>query len=205
MILKTIIVGLNQTNCYILGCDTTKKAVIIDPGADAARIKRAIKEAAVVPEFIINTHGHADHIASNKDFNLSIYIHRLDADFLKNPYKNMSASFGFHITSPAAEYLLEGGEKIKVGKLLLEIIHTPGHTPGGICIIVGADPCVCPKVVFTGDTLFKDGVGRTDLPDSSEKDLYDSINNKLLVLGDDTVVYPGHGPSSSIGLERRNL
>ena len=196
MILKKITVGPNQTNCYILGCDSAKEAVIIDPGADTQDIKRAIEEAGVAPRFIINTHGHADHIASNKDFRLPIYIHRLDADFLRSPRKNMSLFFGHFITSPAAEHLLEGGEKLNVGKLTLEIIHTPGHTPGGICIKNN-------KIVFTGDTLFKDGVGRADLPGSSEKDLFDSIKNKLMVLGDDIAVYPGHGPSSTIGKERK--
>lgn len=203
MILKTIVVGQNQTNCYILGCSDTKEAVIIDPGADTLNIKRAIKEAAVKPGFIINTHGHADHIASNKDFNLPIYIHKLDADFLKSPYKNMSVFFGFFITSPPAERLLEGAEKIMLGEMVLEIIHTPGHTPGGICIKVETSHRSVSTIVFTGDTLFKDGVGRTDLPGSSEKDLYDSIKNKLLVLGDDVVIYPGHGASSTIGKERK--
>lgn len=198
MILKKITVGPNQTNCYVLGCDSTKEAVIVDPGADTPDIKRAIEEAGVAPRFIINTHGHADHIASNKDFKLPIYIHKLDADFLKSPHKNMSLFFGHFITSPAAEHLLEGGEKINIGKLTLEIVHTPGHTPGGISIKTG-------KTVFTGDTLFKDGVGRTDLPGSSEKDLFDSIVNKLMVLGDDITIYPGHGPSSTIGRERKNF
>jgi len=205
MILKTIVVGQNQTNCYILGCSDTKEAVIIDPGADTAEIKRAIKEAGVKPGFIINTHGHADHIASNKDFNLPIYIHKLDEPFLKSPYKNMSVFFGFFITSPPAGRLLEGGEKINLGKLTLEIMHTPGHTPGGICIKVEMPQWGVSTIVFTGDTLFKDGVGRTDLPGSSEKDLFDSINNKLMVLSDDVTVYPGHGPSSTIGRERKNF
>lgn len=196
MILETIVVGPNQTNCYILGCDDTKEAVIIDPGADTDEIKRAVKRSGVSPRFIINTHGHADHIASNKDFKLPIYIHKLDADFLTNPRKNMSLFFGFLITSPPAGRLLDGGEKIGIGKLALEIIHTPGHTPGGICIKTG-------KIVFTGDTLFKDGVGRTDLVGSSERDLFDSIKNKLLVFNDDTVIYPGHGPSSTIGKEKK--
>jgi len=205
MILKKIVVSLNQTNCYILGCDKTKEAAIIDPGADAGLIKAEILKAGVEAKLIINTHGHADHISSNKDFNLPIYIHRLDADFLKDPNKNMSAFFGFHITSPDAGRLLEGGEKIKLGDLALEIIHTPGHTPGGICIIVWAARRVAHTVVFTGDTLFKDGVGRTDLPGSSEKDLFNSINNKLMVLDDDIPIYPGHGPESTIGEERNNL
>ena len=198
MILKTIVVGPNQTNCYIAGSKAAKEAVIIDPGADTALIKKAISEAGLTAKYIINTHGHADHIASNKDFKLPVLIHKLDSDFLKSPRKNMSMFFGHWITSPAAERFLEDGEKINIGDLTLEIMHTPGHTPGGISIKVGS-------VVFTGDTFFKDGVGRTDLPGSSEKDLYNSIKNKLLVLKDDTAIYPGHGPASTIGEERKNF
>ena len=208
MILENIIVGPNQTNCYILGCPYTKEALIIDPGSEAGRIKKAIVKLGIAPKYIINTHGHADHIGANSEFKLPILIHNLDSDFLKNPRKNMSIFFGFLITSPPASKLLEGGEKINIGKLMLEIIHTPGHTPGSISIIVnvdkraGASPA--PAIIFTGDTLFKDGVGRTDLPGSSEKDLFNSIKSKLLVLDDETAIYPGHGPASTIGEERRN-
>lgn len=203
MILETIVVGPNQTNCYILGCSNTKEAVIIDPGADTDEIKHMVKESGVSPRFIINTHGHADHIASNKDFKLPIYIHKLDADFLTSPYKNMSVFFGHWITSPKPERLLSDGDKIDVGELVLEIIHTPGHTPGGICIKCREQACLFPAIIFTGDTLFAGGVGRTDLIGSSEKDLFNSIKNKLLVLDDDIVIYPGHGPSSTIGQEKK--
>jgi glyoxylase-like metal-dependent hydrolase (beta-lactamase superfamily II) len=196
MILKTIVVGPNQTNCYILGSKASKEAVIIDPGADADLIKRTLSAAGLTEKYIINTHGHADHIASNKDFKVPILIHKADSAFLKSPYKNLSVFFGHFITSPAAEHFLVDGEKISVGGMILEIMYTPGHTPGGISIKTG-------KIVFTGDTLFAGGVGRTDLPGSSEKDLLDSIRNKLMVLDDSFVVYPGHGPASTIGEERR--
>lgn len=196
MIIESIIVGPNQANCYILACDSTKDAAIIDPGADYSEIKKLIDKLGVNPKFIINTHGHADHIAANKDFKLPVLIHRLDAGFLKNPYKNMSVFFGFWVTSPTPQRLLEDGDEIKLGEIVLKILHTPGHTPGGICIKTDS-------VVFTGDTLFAGGVGRTDLAGSSEKDLFDSIKNKLLVLGDDVVIYPGHGPSSTIGKEKK--
>jgi glyoxylase-like metal-dependent hydrolase (beta-lactamase superfamily II) len=168
---------------------------VIDPGADGPLIKNAIKEAGVEAKFIINTHGHADHIAANKDFKLPVMIHRDDAAFLKNPYKNMSAFFGFWVTSPYAERLFEDGDQLNIGQLNLKIIHTPGHTPGSICIKTDS-------VIFTGDTLFKGGVGRTDLTDSSEKDLLNSIKSKLLVLDNNITIYPGHGPSSTIGEEK---
>lgn len=206
MILETIAVGPNQSNCYILGCSATKEAVIIDPGAEASQIKKLISRSGAKPECIINTHGHADHIGANKDFGLPVFIHKLDADFLTSPRKNLSMFFGFWITSPPAGRLLSDGDTVNVGELILEVVHTPGHTPGSICIKVYPTPAfksgACP-VVFTGDTLFADGVGRTDFAYSSEKDLFDSIKNKLLVLDDDVVIYPGHGPPSTIGREKK--
>lgn len=191
-----MVVGANQANCYILVCDATKEAVVIDPGAEPGRIKKAITDLGVSPKCIINTHGHADHIGANKDLKLPVMIHSQDADFLKSPYKNLSIFFGFWVTSPSAQCLLEDTDRIDIGKLILEIIHTPGHTPGSICIKVD-------NVVFTGDTLFDGGVGRTDLAGSSEKDLFDSIKNKLLVLNDSIVIYPGHGGSSTIGRQKQ--
>ncbi len=198
MIIKNIVVGLNQANCYILICEHTRQAVIIDPGAEAEKIKRLIGPLRVELKYIINTHGHADHIGANKDFKLPILIHRLDSTFLPDPHKNLSASFGFFITSPDAERLLEDQDKVEIGQLVLGVIHTPGHTPGSICLTAG-------EVIFTGDTLFASGVGRTDLPGSSEKDLRDSINNKLLILNEKTVIYPGHGPISTIGQEKNKM
>ena len=196
MIIKNIVVGPNEANCYILGCGRTKEAAVIDPGSEGARITDAIKQSGLSPKFIINTHGHADHIAANRDLGLPVMIHRLDSECLKNPYKNLSVFFSFWVTSPKAERLLEDGDEIEVGGLILKVIHTPGHTPGSICLKTG-------PVVFTGDTLFAGGIGRTDLPKSSEKDLFDSIKNKLLVLGDDVAIYPGHGPASTIGREKK--
>ncbi len=194
MLIKTIEVGINRANCYIVGCQETKEAVIIDPGAEAGKIKKALLKSGLTAKFIINTHGHADHIGANKDFDLPIFIHSQDADFLIDPYKNMSASFGFNITSPKPQRLLKDNDKIDMGRIVLKIIHTPG----GISIIAESN-------VFTGDTLFAGGVGRTDFAKSSESDLFDSIKNKLFVLGDDFVVYPGHGPSTTIGREKSNI
>jgi len=205
MILKTIVVGPNQTNCYILGSKAANEAVIIDPGADADLIKNALSETGLTAKYIINTHGHADHIGSNKDFKVPVLIHKADSAFLKSPYKNLSVFFGHWITSPAAKHFLEDGEKINVGDLVLEIMHTPGHTPGGISIKIETPQWGVSTIIFTGDTLFKDGVGRTDFPGSSEKDLLNSIRSKLMVLDDSFVIYPGHGPASTIGKERASL
>lgn len=194
-ILETIIVGPMEVNCYILGCKGTREATIIDPGVDYDKIKKRLEEIGVTAKYILNTHGHADHIGANGKFGLPVFIHRLDATFLRNPIKNLSTMFGFVVASPKADRLLEDKSKIEVGSLNLEIIHTPGHTPGSISI-------KCDDIVFTGDTLFCEGIGRTDLPYASEKDLFNSIREKLLVLPDMTKVYPGHGPASTIGHEK---
>ena len=186
-----------QVNCYILGCKRTREAVIIDPGDGFEKIKKCLEEAGLKAKFILNTHGHADHIGANGRFGLPVIIHRADVTFLKNPVKNLSAQFGLTVFSPKANRFLEDKEKIDVGDLALEIIHTPGHTPGSISI-------ECEDMVFTGDTLFCEGVGRTDFSYSSEKDLFKSISEKLLVLPDSTKVYPGHGPASTIGHEKAN-
>lgn len=194
-ILETIPVGLIEVNCYILADKRTREAVIIDPGADYDRIKERLERIKVLPKYVLDTHGHADHIGANGQFKLPILIHRLDALFLSDPEKNLSTMFGLDVVSPNAERLLEDKDVINIGDLALEVIHTPGHTPGSISI-------KCNDLVFTGDTLFCEGVGRTDLPYASEKDLSKSLRERLLVLPDSTRIYPGHGPASTIGHER---
>ena len=196
MILKTIIAGPMGANCYILGCNSSKEAIIIDPGGDYQKIVACLEEQGLEPKIIINTHGHIDHIGANDKFNLPIYIHELDAEYLTDPVKNLSALFGPPYISPAASRLLKDGGKIELGEISLEVIHTPGHTPGGICLKTG-------DIIFTGDTLFCGGIGRTDFPSASEKDLIESIKGKILILDDNTLIYPGHGPCSTVGRERR--
>ncbi len=194
-ILETITVGPVEVNCYILGCSRTLEAVIIDPGDEDGRIKGRLSGNNLSAKYIINTHGHADHIGANGKFDLPVMIHKSDAPFLSNPVKNLSAMLGMPISSPPASRVLEDGEKLYVGDLLLEVIHTPGHTPGSVSIR-------CEDMVFTGDALFNEGMGRTDFPYSSEEDLLESIREKLLVLPDSTKVYPGHGAATTIGYEK---
>ena len=193
--IERIVVGYLETNCYIFADLDTKEAALIDPGSNGGRIKRGIEKHGLHVKCIINTHGHGDHISSNGKFKAPIYIHRLDTDFLGNAELNMSASFGLSIKSPEASRFLEDGDIIEVGNLKLKVIHTPGHTPGSISLLGDG-------VIFTGDTLFMGGVGRTDFPYGSEQKLSDSIKEKLFVLDDKTVIYPGHGPSSTIGEEK---
>ena len=193
--LLMLVVGPLATNCYILVDPITKDACIIDPGADPSRIKKALRESGVKAKFVINTHGHGDHIGANFALDLPIYIHTLDADFLSDPDKNLSRMLMFGIKSPKADRLLEEGDKVALGELELKIIHTPGHTPGSISISVG-------DALFTGDALFAGSIGRTDFEYGDENTLIKSIKNKILKFKDSTVIYPGHGESSTIGEER---
>ena len=195
--LKGFVVGPLAVNAYLLADTATKEACLIDPGADDRKIRDFVKKNGFDLKFIINTHGHGDHIGSNGSFGIPIYIHSLDKDFLLDPDKNLSRIFMFGITSPAASRLLKDGDTVELGSLKLKVLHTPGHTPGSISLVLDG-------IAFTGDTLFKGSVGRTDLDYGDEEALLKSIKNKLLVLPDDTVIYPGHGDSSTIGEERES-
>ena len=197
MKLKTFVVGPMQTNCYIISDETSFEAIIIDPGDEPKEIKKYLQQNKLTPKFIVNTHGHIDHIASDVEFKLPVYIHRLDLDNLKDPLKNLSGLVGINAQPPSDIRPLEDKDVIGIKNIKLEVIHTPGHTPGGISLKFD-------KVVFSGDTLFCSGIGRTDFPGASEARLIESIKNRLFVLADDTVIYPGHGPSSTIGQEKES-
>lgn len=197
MFIKTIVAGPMEANCYIAGDGSTKEVFIIDPGGDYKKIKKVIDADGLKPKAVINTHGHGDHIGADENFGLPIWIHRLDAEFLQDPSKNLSGAFGFLLKIKAADKLLEDGDVLNIGAYSLEVIHTPGHTPGSICL--KGD-----RVIFTGDTLFREGIGRTDFVYGSEKDIISSIKEKLLILNDNYVIYPGHGPSSTIRNEKSN-
>jgi glyoxylase-like metal-dependent hydrolase (beta-lactamase superfamily II) len=188
MILKTVAVGLMQANCYILGCRENTTAIIIDPGGDEDVIKRLLEKYKLKPGFIINTHGHFDHIGCDNSFNVPVYIHKKDSNAL-------SYEIGDRIRC------LDDGEIIKSDGIVLKVIHVPGHTPGGIALLMLRPK---DKILFTGDTLFYQGIGRSDLPFGNEKLLMKSIKEKILMLQDNTVIYPGHGPSSTIGDEKKN-
>lgn len=204
MFLKKLVVGALGTNCYLIGCKKTKKAAVIDPGGEKEvdLILNLLQENNFDLQYIINTHGHIDHIAGNRrlksNTTASLLIHKLDADMLGDTNKNFSVFTGKEVCSPPADIFLEEGDEIILGSLKFTVFHTPGHTPGGISLILD-------NVIFTGDTLFAGGVGRTDLPGGSYQDLQKSIKEKLLILGDNMIIYPGHGPDSTIGKERRKI
>lgn len=202
MILKGIEVSNMAENCYIVGCEETKEAAVIDPGGNPRAVLKMLQEDNLIARYIINTHGHSDHTGANRAVKAAtgakILIHAGDAKMLVSSDSNFSFLMGSKQTSPPADQLIKEGDIIKIGNTIeLEVIHTPGHSPGGICLKTG-------KVLFAGDTLFHGSVGRTDFPGGSYEDLITSIKTKLLCLNDDVVVYPGHGPSTTIGFERRN-
>jgi glyoxylase-like metal-dependent hydrolase (beta-lactamase superfamily II) len=193
-------VGSLGTNCYIAYCENTKKAVIIDPGGDAAKIMAAVAREGLSVVAIINTHGHADHVLANvhvqEATGAPLWIHSADADMLGSGSRNLSAFLGGATSCGKADRLLADGEVLPVGDFSLTVLHTPGHTPGGISLLFD-------KTVFVGDTLFAESIGRTDFPGGSYSQLINSIKEKLMTLDDEVKAYPGHGPATTIGWERR--
>jgi hydroxyacylglutathione hydrolase len=201
MIIEPFEVGPFMVNCYLVGCEDTLDAMIIDPGDYGDRILDRAHELRLSVKHIVNTHGHADHIKDNglikERTGAPIWIHELDAPMLPIPNHNLSAFFGFSISSPPADRFLKEGEDFVLGKLSFKILHTPGHTKGGVCLLNDS-------VLFAGDTLFRDSIGRTDLPGGDFDTLERSIKEKIYALDDDVVVYPGHGPSTKVGYEKRS-
>jgi len=207
MLIESMVVGEIQANCYIVGDGKTSDVAVIDPGGDGPDIIARIEKKKFKVKFIINTHGHVDHMLSNAELKAAypdaiLCIHEFDAPMLANSESNLSSFLGRRIASPAPDKLLVEGDAIRVGKLQLEIIHIPGHSRGGICLLTESDNGG--KIVFCGDTLFQSSIGRTDLPGGSHSQLISGIKKKLLSLPDDTLVYPGHGPPTTIGEERIN-
>lgn len=198
MKVKTITVSMYGTNCYLAFCPETKEAVVVDPGAEAKKIIEIIKNLKLNIKYIINTHGHVDHIGANGKLKEAlaapVLLNEKDLELYKNP------GFGLKLLlrkQPQPDQFIKEGDRVSFGKLVFEVIETPGHTRGGICLLSD-------DAVFCGDTLFAGSVGRTDLAGGSYNDLIDSIRQKLLVLSPETTVYPGHGPQTTIGLEARS-
>lgn len=199
MIISGLEVGMLGTNSYIIGCRQTREGAVIDPGDEGVRILDELTALKLKCKYIILTHGHGDHTGAllevYKATGAKVLIHKNDAEKLNQPSR-----FSLILTGSSevkkADICLQDGDQIKVGQLTLQVIHTPGHTPGCICLGVR-------DVLFTGDTLFHGSVGRSDLPGGSHTQLIDSIKTKLLVWPDSTRVYPGHGPASTIGNEKK--
>jgi hydroxyacylglutathione hydrolase len=199
VILETVNVGPMQVNCYILACAEGREAIIIDPGDQAHKIRAVLDRHKLSPAMVINTHGHYDHIGSDDKFGVGVYVHKLDLVMLEDAKRNLSASFALAYQVKSEIKTLEDKEIIKLDCLELEVIHLPGHTPGGIGLLIKEPET---NIVFTGDTLFSQGVGRSDLPGGSEYQLNKSIKERLFVLPNETKVYPGHGLATTIGKEK---
>lgn len=190
-----------MTNCFVLGCEETKEAVVIDPGDDADKILMALAESKLTLKHIINTHGHFDHVGANRQLKeatgADILIHALDEPMLGH-LKSMAASFGLPMeNSPAADRTLADNDTVRFGSIELQVLFTPGHSPGGISLRAEKD-------VFVGDTLFYGSIGRTDLPGGDFDTLVKSIKERLFVLEDDVVVHSGHTPETTIGQEKKH-
>ncbi len=202
--IEKIVVGDYLANCYLLTCPGSDEGVLIDAGGDADKILDAVNKLNCRPKYIICTHGHIDHIsaAGRTAEGISprpmLAIHEDDSEMLRDPGLNLAIYAGFDFKEIKPDILLEDGATLTAGGIRLKIIHTPGHTRGGISLISGG-------CVFTGDTLFASGIGRTDLPGGCKDELMESINKKLLSLEDDLRIYPGHGPESTIGTEKKSI
>jgi hydroxyacylglutathione hydrolase len=201
MIFEHVVVGPMEVNCYILGSGQQGSAIIIDPGGSHRQIKGILDKYKLRPGIIINTHGHYDHIGSDDAFGVAVYVHSKDAPLLKDPMLNLSGFFALPYQVKSEIRTVEDGASIELEGIELEVLHVPGHTQGGIALLMKKPHA---KKVFTGDTLFNSGIGRSDLAGGSEAQLLKSIKDKLLTLADDVTVYPGHGPSSTIGAEKRH-
>ena len=192
--------GTLMANCIIAGDKKTKEGIVIDPGGSPSKIIKYIKHSGLKIIYIVNTHSHFDHVEANEEIKAftgaDILIHEKEAAMLTN-LTPMGRMFGMEVkNSPPADKTLQDKDKIAVGNLIFEVIHTPGHSPGGICLYEKNN-----SILISGDALFAQGIGRTDLPGGSYKNLIDSIKTKLFKLPKETKVYPGHGPETTIGNE----
>ncbi|MBI9014523.1 MAG: MBL fold metallo-hydrolase [Clostridiales bacterium] len=198
--IEKIVVGTFGVNCYLMMCDETKEAIIIDPGAQPEVIERVIKKHEAEVKYIVLTHGHGDHIGAvevlKDSLNALIVASEDEDDMLQNPNYNESSRICDVSISFQADKYIRDNDVIKFGKKTMKFITTPGHTKGGMCILVD-------NHLFTGDTLFHKSIGRTDLYGGSQQILLASIAFKLFNLDDKINVYPGHGPKSTIGYERK--
>jgi glyoxylase-like metal-dependent hydrolase (beta-lactamase superfamily II) len=203
LLIESLVVGNLQTNCYIVADDQSAVAIVIDPGGDAPAILDTIERHNWTVRMVVNTHGHFDHIMANKAIveatGAPLAVHADDAPMLTNPMRSFSVFAGMLSPSQAPTVELTEGSVVEVGSIKLTVLHTPGHSPGSISLYNAGE-----KVVFSGDALFQMGIGRTDFPGGSMPVLLKSIREKLFTLPDDTVVYSGHGPSTTIGYERAN-
>lgn len=201
--IETLVVGGYQVNCYLVWEDETNEGVVIDPGDQADLIINGIQRSGFTPKGILLTHGHFDHTAAVEEiraqYNLSLYVGSGEERLLTDPTLNGSSLFGSPVILAEPEFLLEDEAQVKIGPISFRVLATPGHSPGGVCFLHESE-----GVLFCGDSLFAQSIGRTDLPGGSMELLMKSIEQKIMTLPDSVVCYPGHGPATTVGAERAN-
>ncbi len=205
MKIERMTLGAYETNCYILrGIESSRDCLVIDPGLDADRLIDLLEEERLSPVAVVLTHGHIDHIAGvaalrNIFPDMKVCIHELDAGMLCEPHANLSTMSGMAFSTEPPDVCLQDKDVIEQAGVKLLVLHTPGHTPGGICLYCQAD-----SIAFVGDTLFAGSVGRTDFPGGSTYQLLNSVKARLFTLPGETKVYPGHGPPTTIAHEKNH-
>lgn len=200
MIVHTVRVGVTETNCYVVGCEETGQGAVIDPGGDPRRILELLDESGLAIQYVLNTHCHFDHMGANAEIveatGAPLALHPAERPILEA--SGGASWFGVRVReSPPPDVELEDGQVLEVGSLRLRVLHTPGHSPGGVTFHLAEQ-----GAAFDGDVLFADGVGRTDLPGGDRETLIRSIRQVLLALPDETTLYPGHGPKTTVGREK---
>lgn len=200
--IKTCVLGMVSTNCYIIYNENKKEGIIVDPADNGMYILNRCRELGVTPAAVLLTHGHFDHIMAVDDirrsFRVTVYMGMNEENLLKDPYQNLSGTMGSEQTSMEADYLLRDNEVITVAGYRIKVLETPGHTVGSVCYLFEDE-----DVLISGDTLFADSLGRTDLPTGSSSEIVKSITERLFPLKDDIMVYPGHGEPTTIGHEKK--
>lgn len=197
LVIKKFVVGSLGTNCYVLYDRQTKQGILIDPGFYDPDITQFLQENEVTLKAIVDTHGHLDHILGNSAFGVQVLIHEADGFCLEDPARNLSRMMSQEIPKVSDIKFINDGDTVSFGGITMDVIHTPGHTPGSISLKYD-------DVLFSGDTLFFEGIGRTDLPGGDHNAIIESIKNKLFILPDNFRVFPGHGPETTIGHEKKN-
>lgn len=200
MLIHTFVTGPLETNTYLVADRATSEALVIDPGGDPDEILAFLAKERLRLRQIVNTHGHFDHVSGNRALKsatgAALLVHEADVPMLVEAAAHARLFMMRAENSPPPDTVLADREEIKVGSVVLRVVHTPGHSPGGITLLAGG-------VAFCGDLVFFGSVGRTDLPGGSERTLLDSIRRHILTLPDETVLYPGHGPETTVGQEKR--